>query len=212
MTSFTDYFATHSIQYIKMVYQHLYISFSAVLLACLIAIPLGILCTKNHYLDIVITRLMNSLRVIPSLAILFVCVPLVGTGLIPALVALLVLAIPPILINTVLGFQSVDPAIIEAATGMGMDARYLFFHIKCPLALPVIFSGIRTATIEVIASATLASYIGGGGLGDLIFTGLGLMRTDLLWIGGLSVALLSLISSYLLSLVDHRLRYYEKGN
>ena len=129
--------------------------------------------------------------------------------MLPAVVALTVLAIPPILINTALGFRSVPDDVLEAARGMGMDERSVFFKIKVPLAFPVSFAGVRTAASEVVASATLAAYIGAGGLGQIIFTGLGLMRTDLLVIGGASVAALSLLVGMLLSAIDRRMRPYE---
>ena len=92
---------------------------------------------------------------------------------------------------------------------MGMDERSVFFKIKVPLAFPVSFAGVRTAASEVVASATLAAYIGAGGLGQIIFTGLGLMRTDLLVIGGASVAALSLLVGMFLSAIDRRMRPYE---
>lgn len=95
---------------------------------------------------------------------------------------------------------------------MGMSRKRLFFTVKVPLAFPVVFTGIRTAMVEVIASATLASYIGAGGLGDLIFTGLGLMRTDFLWIGGLSVAVLSLGTGYLMDAFAKRMTKQEHIN
>ena len=100
--------------------------------------------------------------------------------------------------------------VIEAVEGMGMSKKRLFFIVKVPLAFPVVFTGIRTAVVEVIASATLAAYIGTGGLGTLIFTGLGLMRNDLLWIGGLSVAILSLGVGFILSLIDKWITRYER--
>ena len=100
--------------------------------------------------------------------------------------------------------------VIEAAEGMGMSKKRLFFTVKVPLAFPVVFTGIRTAVVEVIASATLAAYIGAGGLGTLIFTGLGLMRNDFLWIGGLSVAILSLGVGFILPLIDKWITRYER--
>ena len=136
---------------------------------------------------------------------------MLGVGTPPAVAALTVLAIPPILITTAVAFRSVPAAVIEAALGMGMNRAQLFFSVKCPLAFPLAFAGVRTAATEVIASATLAAYIGAGGLGVLIYTGLGALRSDLLWIGGLSVALLSLLVNRCLALVDARVRRYERA-
>lgn len=203
------YFSTHGADYIQMVLEHLNVSILSLAAAILIAVPLGIACSRSPLLEKISVGVSGILRIIPSLAVLVVCVPILGTGALPAVVALTVLAIPPILINTALGFRSVPVDVLEAARGMGMDERSVFFKIKVPLAFPVSFAGIRTAASEVVASATLAAYIGAGGLGQIIFTGLGLMRTDLLVIGGASVAALSLLVGMLLSVIDRRMRPYE---
>lgn len=203
------YFSTHGADYIQMVLEHLNVSILSLAMAILIAVPLGIACSRFPLLEKVSVGVSGILRIIPSLAVLVVCVPILGTGVLPAVVALTVLAIPPILINTALGFRSVPADVLEAARGMGMDERLVFLKIKVPLAFPVSFAGIRTAASEVVASATLAAYIGAGGLGQIIFTGLGLMRTDLLVIGGASVAALSLLVGMLLSAIDRRMRPYE---
>lgn len=203
------YFSTHGADYIQMVLEHLNVSVLSLAAAILIAVPLGIACSRSPLLEKISVGVSGILRIIPSLAVLVVCVPILGTGVLPAVVALTVLAIPPILINTALGFRSVPADVLEAARGMGMDERSVFFKIKVPLAFPVSFAGVRTAASEVVASATLAAYIGAGGLGQIIFTGLGLMRTDLLVIGGASVAALSLLVGMLLSAIDRRMRPYE---
>ena len=203
------YFSTHGADYIQMVLEHLNVSVLSLAAAILIAVPLGIACSRYPLLEKISVGVSGILRIIPSLAVLVVCVPILGTGVLPAVVALTVLAIPPILINTALGFRSVPADVLEAARGMGMDERSVFFKIKVPLAFPVSFAGVRTAASEVVASATLAAYIGAGGLGQIIFTGLGLMRTDLLVIGGASVAALSLLVGMLLSAIDLRMRPYE---
>ena len=203
------YFSTHGADYIQMVLEHLNVSILSLAAAILIAVPLGIACSRSPLLEKISVGVSGILRIIPSLAVLVVCVPILGTGALPAVVALTVLAIPPILINTALGFRSAPADVLEAARGMGMDERLVFFKIKVPLAFPVSFAGVRTAASEVVASATLAAYIGAGGLGQIIFTGLGLMRTDLLVIGGASVAALSLLMGMLLSAIDRRMRPYE---
>lgn len=209
MQDVITYFSTHGADYIQMVLEHLNVSILSLAAAILIAVPLGIACSRSPLLEKISVGVSGILRIIPSLAVLVVCVPILGTGALPAVVALTVLAIPPILINTALGFRSVPADVLEAARGMGMDERSVFFKIKVPLAFPVSFAGVRTAASEVVASATLAAYIGAGGLGQIIFTGFGLMRTDLLVIGGASVAALSLLVGMLLSAIDRRMRPYE---
>jgi osmoprotectant transport system permease protein len=204
-----DYFTNNRADYIKLVLQHIDISLISVILAIVIAVPLGIVGTPHKRLTKLMKGIFGTLRIIPSLAILVICIPIVGTGLKPAVIALAVLAIPPILINTALAFQSLPEPVLETAFAMGMGKWRTFFTIKFPLAFPLIFAGIKTAVVEVIASATLAAYIGAGGLGSLIFTGLGLMRTDLLIIGGASVGFISILSGYLLNMLERRLTKYK---
>lgn len=150
-------------------------------------------------------NLTNAFRVIPSLAILFLAYPYLGLGFRPALVAITVLAIPPILINTYAGFRAVPPEILEAARGMGMNAGEILRRVEFPLALPVIMAGLRTAGVEVIASATLAAFIGGGGLGDFILRGFALYDAQVMLAGAIPVALLALSAEGLLGLVQRRL-------
>ncbi|WP_206603531.1 ABC transporter permease [Campylobacter blaseri] len=181
----------------------------SVLTAIVIGFGFGIIVYKMKKARVFIEQFFGILRIIPSLAVLFILIPIIGTGVVPSVIALILLAIPPILINTVQGFISIPKATIEAATGMGMNKMEVFYKIKLPLAFPLFFAGIRTATIEVISSATLASYIGAGGLGDIIFTGLSLLRYDLLLIGGFSVAFLSLFIGFMLDLVYKKFTKYQ---
>lgn len=206
MQSILDYFASDGAEWLQMVAEHLQVSALALAIAVLVAVPAGILCSRSALADRLATGIAGVFRIVPSLAVLIICVPYLGVGTLPAVVALTVLAIPPILINTAVAFRNVPAEMIEAARGLGMSPTQMFWRIQVPLAFPVAFSGIRTASIEVIASASLAAYIGAGGLGVLIYTGIGAMRNDLLWIGGLSVAALSLLTSRLLAAADNLVR------
>lgn len=209
MRQIFDYIIKNRDDILQLVLQHIDISLVSIIFAMIIAIPLGIFSTRCYGLAKLFKSIFGTLRIIPSLAILVLCIPIMGTGMKPAVTALAVLAIPPILINTTLAFQTLPEPVLETAFAMGMGKWRTFFTVKLPLAFPLIFAGIKTAVVEVIASATLAAYIGAGGLGSLIFTGLGLMRTDLLIIGGALVGLLSLLSGYLLNLLDHRITRYK---
>lgn len=206
MQSILDYFASDGAEWLQMVAEHLQVSALALAIAVLVAVPAGILCSRSALADRLATGIAGVLRIVPSLAVLIICVPYLGVGTLPAVVALTVLAIPPVLINTAVAFRNVPSEMVEAARGLGMSPTQMFWRIQVPLAFPVAFSGIRTASIEVIASASLAAYIGAGGLGVLIYTGIGAMRNDLLWIGGLSVAALSLLTSRLLAAADNLVR------
>lgn len=189
---------------------HLMISLYALLIAIVLCIPLGILCAKKRWLSSPVMGIFNSLRVIPSLAILVIIMPWLGTGFVPALVALTVLACPPILINTYLGFRSVDPNIVEAASGMGMGERTILRRIEFPLATPLLLSGIKTAAVEVVSSATLAAFIGGGGLGTFIINGLGMYNFSLLLVGALPVAFLAIMSEIVLAGIARAATKYQR--
>lgn len=204
-----QYFPNHWVQYSSSFKEHIIISMIALIFSIGIGIVFGCICNKyNQYAKWIISG-FQILRIVPSLAVLFLLIPVMGTGIQPALIALVFLAIPPILMNTVTGLQEVPAFLQESAYGLGMSERQLFWKIKLPLAGPMILTGIKTAMVEIIASATLASKIGAGGLGDIIFTGLGLNRIDLLLIGGISVALLSIVAGFLLDRVDHLLFRYK---
>lgn len=195
--------------YLSSIGEHLGLSALALLAAVAIGIPFGYASVKYKQHEKAIVSVFQVLRIIPSLAILILLIPLMGTGIEPALTALVLLAVPPILMNTAAGLHEVPDFMLETASAMGMTERQVLWKVKFPLALPLILTGIKTAMIEIIASATLASKIGAGGLGDIIFTGLGLNRTDLLLVGGLSVALLSIAAGVLLELMDRALMKYK---
>jgi ABC-type proline/glycine betaine transport systems, permease component len=210
LISIIDYIISNHIQYYQAVKIHILISILAILISTVIAVPLGIICSKNKIFSMPIMNLFNFLRIIPSLGILVLAMPILGTGFPPALLALVVLAVPPTLINAYLGFKNVDEFILESSRGMGMGSKRILFKIELPLAMPLIITGIRTSAVEVIASAALASYIGAGGLGDFIFTGLSLNDYKMLLVGGLSIALLSIIAEILLSILQHGITRYQR--
>lgn len=181
---------------------HIQISVLSLAAAMLIGIPAGYLCVRYRKAQKYITGLFSVLRVIPSLAVLLLMIPIMGTGTAPAVVALVLLAVPPILMNTVAGLEGVPAFMLETAEGIGMDPRQVWTKVRFPLAMPMILTGVKTAAVEIVASATLAAKIGAGGLGDIIFAGIGLFRTDLLLIGGISVAILSLSTGLLFALAE----------
>lgn len=179
---------------------HLSLCVSALVIAALIGVPLGIWTARARSGRAIVSAL-TAVRVIPSLAVLALMLPVLGIGFAPALVALIILACPPILINTDVAFRDIDPAVREAAVGMGMRNRELVRRIEYPLAFPVVIAGLRTSTVEVIASATLAAFIGAGGLGDLILNGLANNDYRQLLLGAVTVALLALVAETLLGAI-----------
>jgi osmoprotectant transport system permease protein len=171
---------------------HIELSVLAVAIGAAVCIPLGVHVARRRLLAPQVLSLFSGLRVVPSLAIMFLAVPYLGLGFLPALVALTVLACPPILINTEAAFRSVDAAVVESAKGMGMSHRQLLWRVEVPLALPVMVAGVRTAAVDVFASATLAAFIGGGGLGDFIARGFALFDPAIMLVGAIPVAILTL--------------------
>ena len=143
---------------------------------------------------------------IPSLAVLTLMLPVLGLGFAPALAALALLALPPIVLNTYVGFRDVDASVTEAAVAMGMRASQIVRRVEAPIAFPVVVTGIRTAAVEVIASATLATFIGGGGLGDLINNGLQLDDATMLLTGAVLVAAMALAAELALASVSRLAR------
>jgi osmoprotectant transport system permease protein len=148
---------------------------------------------------------VNIGRAIPSLALLTFMVPLFGLGFAPALAALAILATAPVAITTDVALRSVAPAAIDAARGLGMTAMQTLVRVKWPLAFPLIFASVRTAATEVIASAVLAAFIGAGGLGELITTGLQANQPDRLWAGVAAIAGIAVCVEVLLALAQRRL-------
>lgn len=173
---------------------HIELSVAALLIGVAVALPIALATFRSSLWATVAINTGNIGRAVPSLAILALVFPLLGFGFAPSLVALTLLAIPPILINASTGLRQVNPQVIDAARGMGLSGGQILSSIQLPIAAPVIFAGIRTSAVQVVASATLATFVGGGGLGDLIV--LGLQRNDpaVLIGGSLAVAALSIIT------------------
>jgi osmoprotectant transport system permease protein len=189
---------------------HLQLSFSALLIALVICLPLGIWAARRPLVAKLGINTANALRVVPSLAILFLAYPYLGTGFRNALVALTILACPPVLINTYAGFRGVDRTVIEAARGMGMTAGEVLRRVELPLAMPVLLAGVRLATVEVIASATLAAFIAAGGLGNFIQRGFAVNNESITLVGAIPIALLALAADALLALVQRRAAVYTR--
>ena len=183
--------------------EHMQISFIAIFIAVIIAVPLGIYITRHKRLAGPLLQIAAIFQTIPSLAILGILIPLVGIGQVPAVIALVIYAILPILRNTYTGIKEIDKVLIEAAEAMGMNRRKQLFKVQLPLAMPVIMAGVRTSMVLVIGTATLAALIGAGGLGELILLGIDRNNNSLILIGAIAAALLAII-------FDALLRYLEK--
>ncbi|MGZ9566215.1 ABC transporter permease [Staphylococcus epidermidis] len=182
--------------------EHFYISMFALLLAIVVAVPLGILLSKTQRTANVVLTVAGVLQTIPTLAVLAIMIPIFGVGKTPAIVALFIYVLLPILNNTVLGVKNIDKNVIQAGQSMGMTKFQLMKDVEMPLALPLIISGIRLSSVYVISWATLASYVGAGGLGDLVFNGLNLYQPPMIISAAIVVTLLALVIDFILSLVE----------
>ena len=182
--------------------EHFYISMFALLLAIVVAVPLGILLSKTQRTANVVLTVAGVLQTIPTLAVLAIMIPIFGVGKTPAIVALFIYVLLPILNNTVLGVKNIDKNVIQAGQSMGMTKFQLMKDVQMPLALPLIISGIRLSSVYVISWATLASYVGAGGLGDLVFNGLNLYQPPMIISAAIVVTLLALVIDFILSLVE----------
>jgi osmoprotectant transport system permease protein len=182
--------------------EHIGLTFISLFLAVLVGLPLGILIARKRKLSAPVLGIAGVLQTIPSIALLGFMIPLLGIGPKPAIVALLLYALLPIIRNTYTGITGVDAAVKEAATAMGMSRWQILFKAELPLAMPVILAGIRTATVITVGVATLASYIAAGGLGEFIFGGISLNNTNMILAGAIPAALLAIIFDFLLSRVQ----------
>lgn len=171
---------------------HIWLSGVALAAALLIALPLGLLLTRHRAFAGTAIATANILRTVPSLALLVIMLPVLGTGFLPSVVALTFYGLPALLLNTYTGLTGVDHDIVEAARGQGFSDGQVMARIEVPLALPVIFAGIRTAAVQIVSAATLAAFIGGGGLGELITSGMANFNFPQLVAGAVTVALLAL--------------------
>jgi osmoprotectant transport system permease protein len=186
--------------------RHLLLSATALGAAIAMALPLAMALMRWQWLADVAIASVNVLRTIPSLALLAAMLPLIGTGFLPSVIALTLYGLPAILINSYTALREVDPDIVEAGLGQGMTGRQIMRRIRIPLALPVVFAGVRTAAVQIVSAATLAAFIGGGGLGELITAGMGTLNIPQLVTGGLAVAALAVTTELGFALLERGMR------
>src|ERR1700712_1704538 len=194
-----QFMAQQSDKLLTQTLQHIGLTFISLIIAVIIGLPLGILIARKRKLSGSVLGVAGILQTIPSIALLGFMIPLLGIGAKPAIVALLLYALLPIIRNTYTGITGVDAAVKEAAVAMGMSKWQVLFKVELPLAMPVILAGIRTATVINVGVATLASYIAAGGLGEVIFGGISLNNTNMILAGGIPGGLLAIIFDFLLS-------------
>ncbi len=182
----------------RLLFAHLELSLSALLAGIAISVPLGVLASRSRWLERAVMSVAAALQTMPSLALLALMVPLLGVlglpniGFLPAFLALILYSVFPILRNTLVGLATIEPAMLEAARAVGMSPSQQLLRVELPLALPVIVTGIRTATVWTVGAATLATPVGADSLGNYIFTGLQTRNLDAILVGCVSSAALAL--------------------
>lgn len=199
------FMAQHGSELLVKTWQQIYISAISLALGIIVAVPLSVILMRFPRTAKVVIALASMLQTIPALALLAMMIPFFGVGRVPAIVALFLYSLMPILRNTYVGLMDVNADTVDSARGLGMTEMQLILKVDIPLAMPVIMAGIRLSAIYVIAWATLASYIGAGGLGDFIFNGLSLYQPDLIFGGTIPVIILALLTDYLLGKLEKKI-------
>ncbi|KNF07082.1 ABC-type proline/glycine betaine transport system, permease component [Gottschalkia purinilytica] len=193
---------------INLLLQHIYIVFLSSILAIATSVPLGIILTRPRFkkLNSPVMGIVNIGQTVPSLAIIALFVSVLGIGVKTAIFALWIYSLLPILNNTIAGIQSVDTSIIEAAKGIGMKPIKILTKVELPLVLPIIIAGIKTAVVINIGNAVLATFVGAGGLGDLIIAGNNINRWQILMLGTSLPVLMAFAVDYLLTIFENSLK------
>lgn len=202
MTFLQELYAARGDQLWTALLEHIQISVIALAIAVFISVPLGVLLTRKERIAEPIIGITAVMQTIPSLALLGLLIPLVGIGFLPAVIALFLYALLPILRNTYTGIKEVDPSLREAAKAMGMTSMKRLFRVELPLALPVIMAGIRTAMVLIIGTATIVALIGAGGLGSLILLGIDRNDNALILLGAIPAALLAILFDIILRMIE----------
>jgi osmoprotectant transport system permease protein len=204
-----SFFWQHSGEILQGTLEHIWLVVATMALAIAIGVPLGILVARRPWLSKPILGSANIAETIPSLALLGFLLPAPWLGDRAdrvAITALTLYALLPIIRNTAAGITGVDPAVREAARGMGMTSRQILFHVELPLSLSTLLAGIRVATVLTIGVATIAAAVGAGGLGEFIFRGLAMVNNRLILAGAVPAAALALVADFILSVLERRLR------
>lgn len=198
-----DFLRQNADKLLQQTLTHIGLTFVSLLLALLIGVPLGIFISRQKRLANSVLGVAGVLQTVPSVALLGFLIPLMGIGMGPALTALFLYALLPIIRNTYVGITEVSASVKEAARGVGMTDNQVLTNVELPLALPVIFAGVRTATVINVGVATLAAYVAAGGLGEFIFSGIALSNTNMILAGAIPAALLAIGFDFGLARLQH---------
>lgn len=209
LLEFFQYLGKNWDDLIALTYEHILMVIIGMGIALVIGILLGIICSKNDRLASVILAIANLIQVFPSLALLTVLMLFFGLGSSTVVIGLVLYSLLPIIRNTYVGLKEVDKSVTQAGKGVGMNALQLLFKVQLPLSLPFLLAGVRIAMVISIGVAALAPFIGGGGLGKTIYSGINLRDPMQIYSGALIAAILAILADYLLGKAQNRL---DKSN
>lgn len=202
MINFINYLVQQKSKIISLLIEHIQLTAVAIIIAIIIGIPLGIIVSKNEKLRKYIIGIINIFQAIPSMALLGLLVPIVGIGSKPAIMMVVLYSLLPIVKNTTTGILGIDKNIIESATGIGLTSKQILYKIQLPLALPIIMAGIRISSVTAVGLMTLAAFIGAGGLGYLVFSGVQTVNNTMILAGAIPACILALLVDYIFSKVE----------
>jgi osmoprotectant transport system permease protein len=200
------YAVTHGARVAALLGQHVVLVLVSLLIALVIAVPLGVIAARNARAGSIILAVTGALYTIPSLALLALLVAVIGLGQATAIVALVVYAQMILIRGVVAGLRGVDPALVDSARGLGFTARQTLLRVEFPAALPVVLGGVRVATVSLVALATVAAWINAGGLGVLLFEGIGTNNPDKIFAGALAAAALAIAADLVLRGAERAVR------
>lgn len=188
--------------------EHILISFTVIIFSVLLTVPLAVFMSKinGDKVNTIIFNIANVFQTVPTIALLAIMIPIFGIGFTPAVVALFLYALLPLLRNTYAGMQSIDPEIVEAAKGMGFSTMGRLFKVELPVALPYVMSGIRVTSVYIISWTTLAALIGAGGLGDLVLAGIGYNDTNMIFTGTLLAIIIAVLLDIILGRIENKFK------
>ena len=201
--SWLDYYISKKEYFFKIFYEHLLLVVVSLFFALWLAIPIGLWASYNNKVEKTVFFIVNTLQTVPSLALLAIFIPFLGIGFLPAVVTLFIYSLLPIIRNTFEAIKNIDRVLISAGAGMGLNIWQVLRYIQIPLAFPMILAGVRTSAVIVVGTATLAAFIGAGGLGDPIFRGIATLNSKLIFLGAVPACLLAIF-------IDRFLAFLEK--
>jgi glycine betaine/choline ABC-type transport system substrate-binding protein/ABC-type proline/glycine betaine transport system permease subunit len=202
INSFIDFMFSRSAQITELIFEHIQLTIFAVIIAIVIGIPLGILITRVKKLSTPILGFANVIQAVPSLALLGFLIPLLGIGSKPAVLMVFLYSLLPIIKNTYTGLININPDIIEASRGMGMTKGQILRMIQIPLALPIIMTGIRISAVTAVGLMTIAAFVGAGGLGYMVFSGVQTVNNNMILAGAIPACLLALAMDFVVGKIE----------